>query len=514
MTTLTVGRNKQFQTISAAVAASRDGDVVAIDAGTYVNDFAVIGTRITLQGVGGKAHLLATDAPRNGKAILVTDTDVTIDNLEFSGTSVPDGNGAGIRYQAGNLTIANSFFHGNQNGLLANPQPGGSITIRDSEFSRNGAGDGYTHNLYVGQIGTLTISDSHFHDALVGHQIKSRAATTLISNSRISDGADGNGSYSVDLPNGGRAVLTGNVIEQGANSRNPAIVAFGEEGNHYANSRLEMSGNTILNNLVSPSATIVWNATGTPAVLSGNSVGGLSPNQYGSGPVNVTGMTVLSSTAAPAIQAAPVVTAPPAPQAAAEPIVVAPPADAAPEQRIEPPRPEASGSLPAPEALEYASGEDIQPSGEWTAEPEAPAPASSGYASGEDIQLPDWQLPDWWNAEAADETFLFSPASLETGSNKEAPLPDASDEQRPSPSVPDSFEYASSEWTAEPKAPESSEYASGEDIQLPDWWNVEAWGEPFAAGPDAEDHAFAEEMPVPDWWSEEAGAPQDGFLFG
>jgi pectin methylesterase-like acyl-CoA thioesterase len=52
LSTLTVGQGKQFATIAAAIAASRDGDLVAIDAGTYTNDFATITTKITLQGVG------------------------------------------------------------------------------------------------------------------------------------------------------------------------------------------------------------------------------------------------------------------------------------------------------------------------------------------------------------------------------------------------------------------------------------------------------------------------------
>ena len=295
MTTLNVGQGKAFSTIAAAVAASRDGDVVKVDAGTYVNDFATINTKITIAAVGGTAHLVATVAPPNGKAIFVTNTDVTLDRLEFSGAAVPDGNGAGIRYQGGNLVIANSYFHHNQEGLLSGDVPGGSITIRDSEFAFNGTGDGRTHNLYVGQIGTLTIERSHFHDAVVGHQIKSRADVTVIRDSHVADGAAGTGSYSIDLPNGGRAVLTGNLIEQGAASQNPVIVAFGEEGNVRAGSSLVMTGNTFVNDLVSPSTKLLWNATGATAELSGNKVFGLTPSQYVNGPVSLSGMVVLAA---------------------------------------------------------------------------------------------------------------------------------------------------------------------------------------------------------------------------
>src|SRR4030095_14669659 len=38
----------------------------------------------------------------------------------------------------------------------------------------NGDGSGFTHNLYVSDIGTLTINNSYFHDAVVA--TKSRVA--------------------------------------------------------------------------------------------------------------------------------------------------------------------------------------------------------------------------------------------------------------------------------------------------------------------------------------------------
>ena len=243
-------------------------------------------------------------APPNGKGILVTNTDVTIQQMEFSGSQVPDGNGAGIRYQGGQLTIVDSYFHHNQNGLLANPSATGGITIRNSEFAFNGAGDGYSHNLYVGTIGSLTVQNSYFHDASVGHQIKSRALVNTITDSRIAEGEGGNGSYSIDLPNGGRAVLSGNVIEQGARSGNPVIVAFGEEGNVHAGSSLQMTNNTVINEAVSPSVKMLWNATATPATITGTSVFGLTSGQLVNGPATVSGTVTLAadpgmSTAAP-----------------------------------------------------------------------------------------------------------------------------------------------------------------------------------------------------------------------
>src|SRR3954454_13211954 len=155
MSIIKVGADQQYTTIAAAVAASKDGDVLQVKAGTYTNDFAEITHKITIEGVGGMVNLVASGQIPNGKAILITDTDVTLDHIAFSGATVRDGNGAGIRYQGGNLTIKNSYFHDNQNGILSASDPNGTITIKNSEFNHNGSGTGKTHNIYVGGIKQL-----------------------------------------------------------------------------------------------------------------------------------------------------------------------------------------------------------------------------------------------------------------------------------------------------------------------------------------------------------------------
>ena len=71
------------------------------------------------------------------------------------------------------------------------------------------------HNIYIGKIASLTITNSYIHDAIVGHEIKSRAAITTIENNRIVDGT-GNASYSIDLPNSGIGIIKNNLIQQGA----------------------------------------------------------------------------------------------------------------------------------------------------------------------------------------------------------------------------------------------------------------------------------------------------------
>jgi hypothetical protein len=294
MAVLTVGAGQQFTTLASAIAASQNGDTIDVEAGTYTNDFAEITTNITIQGVGGMVNLVATQAPPNGNAILVTDSNVTINDVAFSGATVADGNGAGIRYQSGNLVLNNDYFYDNQDGLLAASNPQGSITINNSEFNDNGTGDGYTHNLYVNEVGTLTIDNSLFTDAVVGHEIKSRADTTIIENSRIIDGPTGTASYSIDLPNGGNAIIENNVVEQGPLSQNAVIIAYGEEGGVYAGSSLQISGNTVLNDLASSSSRLLWNETTATAAITNNQIYGLTAAQISNGPSTQSGNTLLA----------------------------------------------------------------------------------------------------------------------------------------------------------------------------------------------------------------------------
>jgi hypothetical protein len=295
MATIIVGSGSGFDysTLSAAIAASSDGDVIQVQAGTYTNDFATITTSITIEGVGGMVNLVATEPPPNLQGILTIGTpggsgpDVTLDNMSFSGAAIPNadgGNGAGIRYKSGNLTLNNTYFFDNQDGLLSDADPTGTITINNSEFENNGNPNppsGIEHNLYVGAIQQLTIDNSYFYNPIVGQDIKSRAANTTIENSRIDD-PNGTGSYEIDLPNGGAAVIENNVIEKGANAQNENFVAYGEEGLTYTNNSLSVTGNTVLNDR-GASAIFVDNSTTTPVSVTHNTLYGMTAVQVASG---------------------------------------------------------------------------------------------------------------------------------------------------------------------------------------------------------------------------------------
>jgi hypothetical protein len=119
--------------------------------------------------------------------------------------------------------------------------------VEHSEFAHNGLGDGYSHNLYIGHVRSFTLRYSYVHHAIVGHNVKSRAARNDIRYNRIMDEKDGRSSYAIDLPNGGLAFVVGNLIQQGPRTENPTIVSYGAEGLQYTTNELYFINNTVVN---------------------------------------------------------------------------------------------------------------------------------------------------------------------------------------------------------------------------------------------------------------------------
>jgi hypothetical protein len=267
--TRAVGQGKTYAKPCAAIAAAQDGDVIEIDAGTYAGDVcAVARNGLTLRGVGGRAHLDAAGAASGGKGTwVIQGNDTTVENIEFSGAQVPDKNGAGIRQEGNGLVVRNCYFHDNEDGILSGGS--GEILVEGSEFANNGAGDGYSHNMYIGHEKKFTLRWSYSHHSKIGHLVKSRADQNFILENRIMDEADGTGSYEIDLPNGGTSFVIGNLIQQGPNTQNSVILAYAEEGATNSSADLYVVNNTFVNDR--GSGTFLQLATAAaPAVVRNN----------------------------------------------------------------------------------------------------------------------------------------------------------------------------------------------------------------------------------------------------
>jgi hypothetical protein len=293
---LTVGVGKLYARPSQAAAAVLDGDTVEIDAGIYTGDVAVWqANNLTIRGVGGKAHLAANGTNAQGKAIwVIAGSNTTIQDIEFSGATVPDQNGAGIRLEGSGLTVSNCYFHDDEEGILTGSSSVGDVIIEYSEFARNGYGDGYSHNMYIGNQRSFTLRYCYVHHAKIGHNVKSRAQTNTILYNRIMDEQDGTSSYAIDLPNGGASYVIGNLIQQGPKTQNPSIVSYAAEGASNTVQQLFVVNNTIVNDY--PNGGTFVQVSGNPTVRLINNIfsgpGNVGAGQQTSNMVNTNPMFV------------------------------------------------------------------------------------------------------------------------------------------------------------------------------------------------------------------------------
>ncbi|MBK8255199.1 MAG: right-handed parallel beta-helix repeat-containing protein [Polyangiaceae bacterium] len=272
--TLQVGPGKAYSTPCDAIAAAAAGDTIEVDAtGNYAGDVCYWATdNLTIVGVNGRPKIDAAGQNAQGKAIwVIGGANTVIENIELTGATVPDQNGAGIRQEGKNLTVRKCYFHNNEDGILAGDNDGSEILIEETEFAENGYGDGQSHNLYINHVAKLTFRYNYSHDAKVGHLLKSRAAENHILYNRLTQ-ENGTGSYEIDLPNGGTSLIIGNYVQQGPMSENSNIVSYGAEGIHPKNpgTDLFVINNTFYNGKGAGAFVNVGGAISTPAILRNN----------------------------------------------------------------------------------------------------------------------------------------------------------------------------------------------------------------------------------------------------
>jgi len=246
--TLKVGPRQAVKSLAAAARQAKDGTLIEVDAGDYIADVATWAQHdLTLRAVGGRVRLVAAGAHAQGKGLFVTRGQrMRIEGFDFTGCTVPDRNGAGIRLEAGSLTLVDCGFFDNENGLLTSNDQTITLDIVDCDFGAIPLRRGLTHNLYVGAIARLSVTGSYFHHGLLGHLLKSRAAVNHILYNRLSDEIGGRASYELEFPNGGVAVVMGNLIMQSSTTDNPHVISFGVEGASWPRQALYLVHNTLV----------------------------------------------------------------------------------------------------------------------------------------------------------------------------------------------------------------------------------------------------------------------------
>ncbi len=248
-----------------AIERSNAGDEITIAPGRYEVRDLKLPRDITLRGQG-EVVFYASRPVAKGLINPLPGASVRIENIKFMSARSPDQNGAGIRHDGDNLTIIDSIFEDNEDGILSTGSEDGHITIQNSKFLRNGYGDGYSHGIYVVHAASLQVQDTQFIGTRIGHHIKSLARITTIHGSTFDD-ADGQTSYAVDTSKGGDVEICDNQFIQAANADNSTIINYdlsrgGKPGN------LTITDNRITNR--HPHGKLLRNKTSVKPLVFGN----------------------------------------------------------------------------------------------------------------------------------------------------------------------------------------------------------------------------------------------------
>lgn len=238
---------ERFARLADAVAAVGSGDgTIRIAPGTYRECAVQEAGRVAF--VAEAAGTAVFDgAVCEGKAALVLRGRAAhVEGLVFRNLAVRDGNGAGIRIEEGDLTVAFSTFRDSQSGILSANDPDSSIAIDRSTFSglgRHPDGNG-AHGIYVGRYGALRVTNSRFERGTGGHYLKSRAPRIELIDNSFDDSAGRDTNYHVDLSAGAAGRIAGNAFVQGTGKENyGTIIAVAPEGRENRSAGLVIEGN-------------------------------------------------------------------------------------------------------------------------------------------------------------------------------------------------------------------------------------------------------------------------------
>ena len=195
-----------------------------------------------------RAHLLSKACANKG-ALVINAPDVTIENIDISKIRLKNNNGACLRIEenASNLTLKNIKCSFSQAGILANIKAG-KLVIQNSLFEYNGFNYGAVHNLNITSKGSIEIHHSQILSTREkGHSLRVNAPNILIENSVIA-ALNQQNSRAIDNSIGGKLIIKNSIIQQGPNSDNNEMIAFGlaEEKNSLISQSILLENNQII----------------------------------------------------------------------------------------------------------------------------------------------------------------------------------------------------------------------------------------------------------------------------
>jgi hypothetical protein len=238
-----------YASLKDAVAAIGNGKgTVVIAPGAYAQCAVQEGGDIVYRAQTPGSVILDGVPCEDKAALVLRGRSSSVDGIIFQNLRVPDGNGAGIRLESGDLTVANSLFRNSEEGILSGDAPGNSVTIDKSTFRHLGRCDrdlDCAHGIYIGRYGKLTVTRSRFDQGDGGHYLKTRTPRVTITDNSFDDSGGRLTNYMIDLSNGASGEISRNEMVQGRNKDNySAFITVAPEGREHDSSGLSIAGNS------------------------------------------------------------------------------------------------------------------------------------------------------------------------------------------------------------------------------------------------------------------------------
>ena len=281
--TVTVGADKQYQTIGAAIAAAMPGATIVVDPAVYKEAPPAIQKPLKIVGNGGQytvdcdglTALLAW-----GKAAFVLAADFMMSDAIVKNVA-RDQEGANltcaVRPDAGcgYFTATNCDFSDCQVGV-GSGEDTVKIVLNGCKLARNGlpdgnGGRGYTHNIYTGHGASLTLNNCSLTNPDGGHALKHRGWELSVTNTVISGGME---AAVIDMPNGSVApsLFDNCTVTQVAGAYNHTVLDYGTDSFDNGNGGVLFKGGSITANADNPKMMI--GAGGTVTIDPSCKVGG------------------------------------------------------------------------------------------------------------------------------------------------------------------------------------------------------------------------------------------------
>jgi hypothetical protein len=216
--------------------------------------------------------------PCEGKAALVLrGRGARVEGLTFQNLRVPDGNGAGIRLETGNLHVLETLFRNSEEGILSGNDLASEVVIERSTFSglgRCGRGLSCAHSLYIGNFGSLKVIRSRFERGTGGHYVKTRTPRVEIVDSSFDDSQGRTTNYMIDLSNGGSGTIARNSFVQGRDKENySALIMVAAEGVWHPSKLTVTANEAMIAPGVDRRTSFVADASGDAIRIEGNRLG-------------------------------------------------------------------------------------------------------------------------------------------------------------------------------------------------------------------------------------------------